>query len=115
MKIVRVQVRDFQNTESYYMWRLYPTRITTSYKNYSEETQNPAVTLHQEWDNFAAFERNFRIFINKKLASLIIFRNSSLHNKEALEKLSSDSGTVGRNQAFHFKHYPQGKLVKKWT
>ena len=30
MKIVRVQVRDFQNTESYYMWRLYPTRITTS-------------------------------------------------------------------------------------
>ena len=26
----RVQVRDFQNTESYYMWRLYPTRITTS-------------------------------------------------------------------------------------
>ena len=23
-------VRDFQNTESYYMWRLYPTRITTS-------------------------------------------------------------------------------------
>ena len=29
MKIVRVQVRDFQNTESYYMWRLYPTRITT--------------------------------------------------------------------------------------
>ena len=25
----RVQVRDFQNTESYYMWRLYPTRITT--------------------------------------------------------------------------------------
>ena len=27
----RVQVRDFQNTESYYMWRLYPTRITTSY------------------------------------------------------------------------------------
>ena len=28
----RVQVRDFQNTESYYMWRLYPTRITTSFK-----------------------------------------------------------------------------------
>ena len=27
----RVQVRDFQNTDSYYMWRLYPTRITTSY------------------------------------------------------------------------------------
>ena len=27
----RVQVRDFQNTESYYMWRLYPTRITTSF------------------------------------------------------------------------------------
>ena len=27
----RVQVRDFQNTESYYMWRLYLTRITTSY------------------------------------------------------------------------------------
>ena len=27
----RVQVRDFQNTESYYMWRLYPTWITTSY------------------------------------------------------------------------------------
>ena len=26
----RVQVREFQNTESYYMWRLYPTRITTS-------------------------------------------------------------------------------------
>ena len=26
----RVQVWDFQNTESYYMWRLYPTRITTS-------------------------------------------------------------------------------------
>ena len=26
----RVSVRDFQNTESYYMWRLYPTRITTS-------------------------------------------------------------------------------------
>ena len=26
----RVQVPDFQNTESYYMWRLYPTRITTS-------------------------------------------------------------------------------------
>ena len=26
----RVQVRDFQNTESYYMWRIYPTRITTS-------------------------------------------------------------------------------------
>ena len=26
----RVQVRNFQNTESYYMWRLYPTRITTS-------------------------------------------------------------------------------------
>ena len=26
----RVQVQDFQNTESYYMWRLYPTRITTS-------------------------------------------------------------------------------------
>ena len=26
----RVQVRDFQNTESYFMWRLYPTRITTS-------------------------------------------------------------------------------------
>ena len=25
----RVQVRDFQNTESYYMWRLYPTRLTT--------------------------------------------------------------------------------------
>ena len=25
----RVQVREFQNTESYYMWRLYPTRITT--------------------------------------------------------------------------------------
>ena len=23
----RVQVRDFQNTESYYMWRFYPTRI----------------------------------------------------------------------------------------
>ena len=22
---------DFQNTESYYMWRLYPTRITTSF------------------------------------------------------------------------------------
>ena len=27
----RVQVREFQNTESYYMWRLYPTRITTSF------------------------------------------------------------------------------------
>ena len=27
----RVQVQDFQNTESYYMWRLYPTRITTSF------------------------------------------------------------------------------------
>ena len=26
----RVQVREFQNTKSYYMWRLYPTRITTS-------------------------------------------------------------------------------------
>ena len=26
----RVQVRDFLNTEIYYMWRLYPTRITTS-------------------------------------------------------------------------------------
>ena len=26
----RVQVRDFQNTESYYMWRLYPIQITTS-------------------------------------------------------------------------------------
>ena len=26
----RVQVQEFQNTESYYMWRLYPTRITTS-------------------------------------------------------------------------------------
>ena len=25
----RVQVREFQNAESYYMWRLYPTRITT--------------------------------------------------------------------------------------
>ena len=25
----RVQVREFQNTESYYMWRLYPARITT--------------------------------------------------------------------------------------
>ena len=25
-----VQVWEFQNTESYYMWRLYPTRITTS-------------------------------------------------------------------------------------
>ena len=23
--------REFQNTESYYMWRLYPTRITTSW------------------------------------------------------------------------------------
>ena len=30
MKIVKVQVWDFQNTDSYYMWRLYPTRITTS-------------------------------------------------------------------------------------
>ena len=30
MKIVRVQVQEFQNTESYYMWRLYPARITTS-------------------------------------------------------------------------------------
>ena len=29
----RVQVRDFQNTESYYMWRLYPTRIITSFLN----------------------------------------------------------------------------------
>ena len=28
MKIVRES--NFQNTESYYMWRLYPTRITTS-------------------------------------------------------------------------------------
>ena len=27
----RVQVREFQNTESYYMWRLYPTRITTRF------------------------------------------------------------------------------------
>ena len=27
----RVQVRDFLNTEIYYMWRLYPTRITTSF------------------------------------------------------------------------------------
>ena len=27
----RVQVWDLQNTESYYMWRLYPTRITTSW------------------------------------------------------------------------------------
>ena len=27
----RVHVRDFQNTESYYMWRLYQTRITTSF------------------------------------------------------------------------------------
>ena len=26
----RVQVWDFQNTENYYMWRLYPTQITTS-------------------------------------------------------------------------------------
>ena len=26
----RVEVRDFLNTEIYYMWRLYPTRITTS-------------------------------------------------------------------------------------
>ena len=25
----RVQVREFQNAESYYMWRLYPTRKTT--------------------------------------------------------------------------------------
>ena len=25
----RIQVREFQNTESYYMWWLYPTRITT--------------------------------------------------------------------------------------
>ena len=30
----RVQVRDFQNTENYYMWRLYPTRITTSFGRY---------------------------------------------------------------------------------
>ena len=27
----RVQVREFQNAESYYMWRLYPTRITTRF------------------------------------------------------------------------------------
>ena len=27
----RVQVRDFLNTEIYYMWRLYPARITTSF------------------------------------------------------------------------------------
>ena len=27
----RVQVGDFLNTEIYYMWRLYPTRITTSF------------------------------------------------------------------------------------
>ena len=25
----RVQVQEFQNADSYYMWRLYPTRITT--------------------------------------------------------------------------------------
>ena len=30
----RVQVRDFLNTEIYYMWRLYPTRITTSCQLY---------------------------------------------------------------------------------
>ena len=33
----RVQVRDFLNTEIYYMWRLYPTRITTSWWGESEE------------------------------------------------------------------------------
>ena len=27
----RVQVWEFQNAESYYMWRLYPTRITTRF------------------------------------------------------------------------------------
>ena len=39
----RVQVRNFQNTESYYMWRLYPTRITTSYHMSAFETQFLAV------------------------------------------------------------------------
>ena len=36
----RVQVRDFQNTESYYMWRLYPTRITTSSFFHCRDQQN---------------------------------------------------------------------------
>ena len=37
----RVQVRDFLNTEIYYMWRLYPTRITTSWWGESEEKKPP--------------------------------------------------------------------------
>ena len=42
MLIVRwVQVRDFQNTESHYMWRLCPTRITTSWIMWSRWISSP--------------------------------------------------------------------------
>ena len=47
----RVQVREFQNTESYYMWRLYPTRITTRllFVNLHNTMYEPLTWLFLTW------------------------------------------------------------------
>ena len=58
----RVQVRDFQNTESYYVWRLYPTRITTSLLIVAHEVSAAGVSDRNRWDRSETIDVKRRHF-----------------------------------------------------